>query len=187
MSKSTFWRGAVIALALSIVGALALVLFAPVVGEGFGLRLLISALGLAYVVILLRDSRARTGRLVVFSAWMTVTAALFLLNPGVWVWLTTQTAAIWLTRCLYIHDSLIAAALDAFLNGAALLASLAAALHTHSLFLALWTFFLVQAAFVYIPRKLSASGRVDAPASNEEFERAYRNADAALRRLSRHS
>jgi hypothetical protein len=52
-------------------------------------------------------------------------------------------------------------------------------------FLAIWTFFLVQALFVAIPPAMTGKRKPErnTAADNENFERARRQADAALRQL----
>jgi hypothetical protein len=83
--------------------------------------------------------------------------------------------------------------LDAGLSGLALAAAVWAAISTGSLFLALWCFFLVQALFVAIPNRMSAPrnhgrrAQKSASAVDDDFERAYRNAEAAVRRLATES
>ena len=55
-----------------------------------------------------------------------------------------------------------------------------------SLFLSIWSFFLVQALFVAIPTRLrqKAGDRGPARDSEDPFQRAHRAAEAALRKLS---
>jgi hypothetical protein len=52
-------------------------------------------------------------------------------------------------------------------------------------FLATWCFFLVQALFVAIPPAIKSAQKAqrNTAADNENFERAKRNADQALRQL----
>jgi hypothetical protein len=52
-------------------------------------------------------------------------------------------------------------------------------------FLATWCFFLVQALFVAIPPTIKSAQKTqrNTAADNENFERAKRNADQALRQL----
>jgi hypothetical protein len=181
MNLAAFWRGAGLALLLSTAGAFAFKVFAPLVGAGTGLKLLVLALGLAYLLLLLARHRVRIGRLASMAAWAGCAALLFALDPLPWVWLLAQTALVWLLRCLYAHDSLRAAALDAALNGLALSAALATAMHTGSLFLSLWCFFLVQALYVLIPATRPVNPE---PSADSSFDQAERTARAALRRLA---
>jgi hypothetical protein len=96
-----------------------------------------------------------------------------------------HVAAIWVVRSLYFHSSLLAALIDCGLSGLAACGLAWAAVQTGSVFVATWTFFLVQSFFVAVP---PAPGRSAAcPSRNESFARARRQADAALRVLARRS
>lgn len=183
MKRPDFWRSAGLALLLSSIGALAFKFFAPLVGAGPGLKILVLALGLAYLLTLLARHHVRVGRLAATAVWAVSAVLLWTLDPVLWVWLLVQTTLVWLLRCLYAHDSLAAALLDAGLNGLALAAALATAMHTGSLFLCLWSFFLVQALYVLIPARRSAT---NGPATDTAFDQAERAARAALRRLATH-
>lgn len=182
MKLPAFWRSVGLALVLSTIGAIAFKLFAPLVGTGPGLKLLVLVLGLVYLLTLLaRHHHARVGRLAGSAAWLVSALLLWILDPVLWVWLVAQSSLVWLLRCLYAHDSLLAALLDAALNGLALAAALATAVHSGSLFLCLWSFFLVQALYVLIPARGSAAA---GPAADNAFDQAERAARAALRRLA---
>jgi hypothetical protein len=57
-------------------------------------------------------------------------------------------------------------------------------MRTGSVFLASWCFFLVQSLWVLIPRTIAGPARKVTPERNtDQFERARRQADAALRQL----
>jgi hypothetical protein len=184
MNAAGFWRGALVALLLSALGALAFKVFAPLVGAGSGLKLLTLALSAAYLLWLLARHHARVGRIASAAAWLIAATSLLLFDPALWTWLLVQVALLWLLRCLYAHDSLQAALLDAGLNGFALAAAVATAAHTRSLFLTLWCFFLVQALYVLIPGPAARSAQ--APDS-DPFDTAERAAQVALRRLATRS
>jgi hypothetical protein len=62
-----------------------------------------------------------------------------------------QAGIIWLLRSLYFHGSILSAALDFGLVSVGLAASAWAMVNTGSLGGALWSFFLVQALFCWIP------------------------------------
>lgn len=184
MNAAGFWRGALVALLLSALGALGFKLFAPLVGAGSGLKMLILALSAAYLLWLLGRHHARVGRIAIVTAWFLVAALLLAFDPVLWTWLLTQVALVWLLRCLYAHDSLRSALLDAGLNGLALAAAVATAAHTRSLFLTLWCFFLVQALYVLIP---GPAARVATEPGDDPFDTAERAAQVALRRLATRS
>ncbi len=59
--------------------------------------------------------------------------------------------------------------------------------HTASPFLALWCFFLTQALFILIPRRLnSAINTANQQDSEINFQQSYRVAEAAVMKLSNH-
>lgn len=182
MKRPSFWRGVVVALVLSVIGAVTFTALEPLIGRGLSVRCLIAGLGFAYLCVLLHESQIAIGWIVTAVIWVGLTACLFLFDPNLWFWLLVQVGLIWLVRCLHLHGSFLAAVADAGLNGLALAASLSTALHTHSLFLTLWTFFLVQALHVLIPKLRVPSVQPETHA--EGFEQAYCAAEAALRRLS---
>jgi hypothetical protein len=191
-----FWRGTAVALALSFFGSAVFSVSTPLVGTGSGARLVLTVLSLLYLLFVLkttgypsalltgRSSRRTRGVMVSLSLWSILVVALCLVNPSIWFWLVALVGMVWLVRCLRCYHSLIAAAGDAVLNGLALTLALATALHTQSVFLSLWCFFLTQAAVVFVPgfeRNSLASARED---SEQSFDAAYHTAEAAIRRLS---
>jgi hypothetical protein len=184
MTRPGFWREAGVALALSMVGAIAFHATAVLIGSSLALRLVIAAIGLVYAVLLLRGLRARSGRLIVIAAWLALDIALFVLQPPLLLWLLAQTFAIWLLRCWCCYGSVIAALADGALGLFALAAAMVGAAHSRSVFLALWSFFLVQALFVLIPETLRPRITAALPDDEDRFDQAHRSAEAALRRLT---
>lgn len=181
MKPLTFWRGAVVALALSVVGAVSLDALALLAGPGAALRWLVSGLALAYLLVVLASSSRRVGRVVAIAGWLLTTAGLAALNPPLLAWVVVQTGAVWLMRSLYHYRSLWSALADLALCGFAIAAAAATASHTHSVFLSLWSFFLVQGLFAFIP---NSAMRRRKPDSADSFATAERAAAAALRRLA---
>lgn len=184
MTRPGFWREAGVALALSVAGAIGFHASSALVGSSAALRILIAVAGLVYAVLLLRGVRARGGRLLAIAAWLALDVALFVLQPPLLFWLLAQTFAIWLLRCWCCYGSLVAAFADGVLCLFALAAAVFGAAHSHSVFLALWSFFLVQALFVLIPETLRPRPAAASPDDEDRFEHAHRSAEAALRRLT---
>ena len=186
MSKPSFWRSVLLALALSIVGAVLHSVLAGIFGRGLSLRLVVLAVSAIYVLGLLHASPLRSGRVVAAIAWLVLAGLLLAFNPALVVWLILQTAFIWLLRGLQAYDSPIAAGIDALLCAFALSAAVATAIHSHSLLLTLWSYFLVQALHVFVPRRLQPHSPAPtvAGSDSDDFDSAYRNAEMALRRLS---
>jgi hypothetical protein len=184
MSRPSFWREVGVALALSIAGGVAYHTFATIVGTTLALRLIVAGLGIVYGVSLLRGLRARVGRLLAIAAWLVLDVALFVFDPPLVLWLMAQGFAIWLLRCWCCYGSLATAVADGALNLFAIAAAMVAAAHSHSVFLALWSFFLVQALFVLIPETLRPRVAAAHPDDEDRFDQAHRSAESALRRLT---
>ena len=106
--------------------------------------------------------------------------------PPLSLYLLVHAAAVWLVRSLYFHSSFAPALIDLGLSFLSITASAWAMSRSGSLFLSIWTFFLVQALYVLIPQVLGAKARQVQPGpQNQEFRCAERQADAALRQLFR--
>ena len=191
MKRPSFWREVGVALALSIVGAIAYRGAAFFIGSATALHLVIAALGIAYAVLLLRGVQARAGRMIAVVAWLLLDVTLFIFDPALMLWLLAQAFAIWLLRCWCCYGSLVAALADGALGLFAVTAAMVGAAYSHSLFLALWSFFLVQALFVLIPDtlrpRIAAAIAFDQSCHDEDrFDQAHRSAEAAVRRLTAH-
>jgi hypothetical protein len=153
-------------------------------------RLLIPGLGLGYLLYLFsrsgeRRDRMRTGRITALGAWAAMALASAWLAPPLSLYLCIHASAIWLLRSLYVYCGVLPALLDLALSAGSVAVTAWAALHSGSLFLAAWCFFLVQALFVAIPPAIRGRQRTAATATehNENFERARRQAEAALHQL----
>ena len=183
MRTLTFWPGVALALAISAAGWMLHAVCASLIGSALSLRLVVLIAAMLQVLALLATHPGRSGRIVAGAAWTLLSLLLVALAPPLTVWLVAQTGFIWLLRSLQRYDSLLPAGADALLSGFALAAAIATAMHTRSLFLSLWCYFLVQALAAFLPRRLGANPI--APAIDpDDFEAAFRTAEAALRRLS---
>ena len=178
MRTPSFLEGVVFA-ALAALGA-ALGLFAlDLIGprrEAF--VLVLGALGLAYLLYLLARAPERAGRVVAVTLWALATATVAALWPDPGSMLLTQAGLLWLTRALYHQGSLRGALADLALIAAGLAAAAWAGATTGSLFLAVWTGFLVQALFPLLP----GAAR---DAASDPFREAARVAGRALAQLER--
>ena len=183
MRTPTFFEGVGLALAASLVGSATHTALSTVAGGGV-LRLVIAGLALGYVVYLLARSPGRVGRVTALAAWGGMAALLWLATPSVALYLLLHVGAIWLVRSLFFHSSLFAAAADLALGVLALAAGVWAVVHTGSLLLGIWCFFLVQSLFVAIPPSPARRSKADGQDREDPFEHAHRVAEAAVRRLS---
>jgi hypothetical protein len=182
-TPATFLGGVAVAFALAAAGAVLFASLTPLLAPGLAIRTIATLLGGAYLVYLLSRSAERAGRVVTVAAWLIGAGAAALFVSPLPLFLVCHAAMIWLIRTLYFHGSIATALLDLGLAGIALAAAIWAAKSSSSVFLAVWCFFLVQALFVGLPADASAKARSD-DLDDQPFERARRNADAALRRLT---
>ena len=185
MKRPGFVHGVVISAVFAFFASAVVATLTPFVGFGSVLRLVIPALGLAYLVYLMRHSEARVGRVTTLSLWGLLAAASWWMAPPLPLYLLIHAAAIWLVRSLYFYSGVLPALMDLGLSALGISASIWALSRSGSLFLTIWTFFLVQALFVLIPPALKgeAAPRHGSAAADGNFGRARRQADEALRQL----
>ena len=186
MTAPGFFDGVVAALVISLGAAAAGLLFGQFVAVGTLFQVVLWGAALAYLAYLLRRSRARIGRVVVISAWALVTLGCWLVDASLSGQVLLYAGLIWLVRSLYFHASIVAALLDLGLVALGLAAAVWALLNTGSLAASLWSFFLVQALFRWIPDFDRAPGgnAPRAAASASSFQSAHRVALDAVRKLS---
>jgi hypothetical protein len=187
MKTPGFLRELVVALVLSVAGAVVYGALSRVAGSPAAIRIAIVVVGAVYVMLFLRDVRARIGHVVVAAALVAMDIGWFAFDPPRTVWLLAHGLAIWLVRCLYLHDGVLGALADGVIGAFALAAATVTIAHTHSVFLALWSFLLVQASFVLIPRHADDRNRAACANDADGFDSAFRSAEAALRRLTARS
>jgi hypothetical protein len=183
MKTLSFWPAVALALAISVLGWVLHSVIGGFVDIGVSLRVVVLVAAMLQVLALLATHPQRSGRVVAAGAGLALSGLLVLVDPALPVWLVAQTGFIWLLRSLQRYDSLLTASADALLSGFALSAAIATAMHTRSLFLSLWCYFLVQALAAFLPRRLPAAAPPTAACVND-FEASFRTAEAALRRLS---
>lgn len=186
MRRPTFFHGAAVALTLAIgCGALFHAL-APLLGAGHALRLIVPILGLSYLVCLFRRHGESTGRITAVVSWLVISGVTWLVAPPIAAYVLVHAGMLWLVRSLCFHTGALPALLDLGLSVLGVCAAAWAMSRSDSVFLATWCFFLVQAAFVVVPRRFGSRQGNTAGIDDDAFERARRRADAALRQLFLH-
>lgn len=186
MKRPRFSEGVAVALVAALLGSMMLTVLPAIAGSDVTLRLPIAVLGLGYVLYLLIRSRESTGRVVTLTVWLLLSGIAWFAVADPLVYLAFHLGLIWLVRALYHQPGPLAALLDLGLNLLASIAGVWAFVHADSVFLGIWSFFLVQALFVVIPAADGRQVRIDGDASTQpdRFQRAHRSAEAALRKLS---
>ena len=180
MKQPTFLRGVLCAIVLAMTGAATFAALTPVFGSLPALRAVITLLAGIYVVYLLRSSRERTGRVVAPTVWLAAAAFIWWLGPSTAVFAASHVLAIWMIRSLYHHSGMLGALGDLGLSALALAAAIWAA-GSGSLFLTIWSFFLVQSLFVAL---IQTPGGSRSQPPEDGFTYARQTAEAALKRLA---
>jgi len=186
MKHPTLFEGVSIALAASLAGSILFTVMPPPLLNVQVLRLLIAVAGFGYSIYLLGRSSERVGRVTAIASWMLLAGVSWFLNIPLSLYLVIHLGAIWIIRSLYFYSSLLSALADLGLIGLGMSSAIWAFIHTGSLFLAIWCFFLTQALFVFIPKRMPGRSSHPVIQAEDQFERAYSNAQAALHRLSTH-
>ena len=183
--RISFFEATGTAILISVVGAILFSVLSSLFSGGLVLRLLTSVLAFAYIIYLLVRSTERNGRISVIVIWLLFAPANLLLVDSLLMYLSLHIAAIWLIRSLYYYNSLFSSMTDLVLTVFSLVAAIFAWHSSHSLLLALWCFFLLQALFSFIPPQLARSepGAND-PSAADAFNHAYKSAQAAVHKLT---
>ncbi len=185
MNRPRFGENVLLAVVFSLVVSAAVTVRSGFFPTRWLLNMVITAIGFAYVVYLLYRSREKTGRVAVVTVWLGVALLIWLFSPSMLISLFLHTGVIWLIRALYYHNSVLIALLDLGLVVAGIGVSLWTLLHTHSLLLSVWVFFLIQALFTLLPESIAARKSVRSKRQpDDSFETAYQAAQSALRNLS---
>ncbi|MBD8527809.1 hypothetical protein [Pseudomarimonas arenosa] len=181
-----FWPEILLGLALSLAAAAVFQVTRGVFGSADALRLILLGCAAGYSLWILRIAEAKVGRLVAFAAFAVLALVLMIWNPTAWTWIGSLLGFNWLLRCLYRHDSLLAAITDAGLSMLALTVGIASLQHTQSLWIGFWCFFLTQALHHAIPKGWGARpARLETThPNNTPFNQAFRASEAAFSRLA---
>lgn len=185
MTRPSFFHGVIVAAVLGFFTSAVVAALTPFVGFDVVLRLVIPALGLAYLLFLFSRSRERVGRVTTLALWGVLAIVSWWLAPSLPLYLLIHVAAIWLVRSLYFYSGVLPALMDLGLSTLSVSATVWAITRSGSVFLATWCFFLVQALFVAIPPKMKSTRQPqrNTALESESFAQARRQADQALRRL----
>ncbi|MCW8945868.1 MAG: hypothetical protein OQK80_00265 [Sedimenticola sp.] len=186
MKHPTFIEGVGIALLASIAGSMLFTSLSPTMKNLQLVELIIAGLGLLYTLYLFSRSSERVGRVVTLSAWSVAAILIWFLNLPFTLYLLLHIGLIWLIRSLYFYTSPLSALADLGLSGLSIAAAVWAAIHTGSILLSIWCFFLLQALFTAIPADLKKRRPSKGTTRHQadRFQQAEQAAEAALRRLS---
>ncbi len=188
MKKPSFYHGIAVAFIMSFFASALLTALPPMATSLWLPKTIITLVALAYLIYLLSASSSRSGKITTVSLWFVVSGFTWFLTPPLLIFILIHIGMIWLIRSIYFYKSILMAIADMGLSVLGLIAAIWAFESTDSLFLSFWCYFLVQALFVFIPaglqRPTSKSSTAEQSSKDEAFQRAYRSAEAALRRLN---
>lgn len=183
MKTPTLLDGISIAALISLAAAAASLLLGGLIVYNLLFELLLYGAALTYLLYLLKRSNARVGRIVAISVWAAVSLCCWFFDIALLQQVLIQAGLIWTVRSLYFHSSIWSAAVDFGLVSAGLAAASWALFNTGSTVAALWSFFLVQALFCWLPWQQRAQDD-DSSSAASSFQSAHRVATDAVRKLS---
>lgn len=151
--------------------------------------LVFTSLTFAYIVYLLGNSGAKVGRITAVVIWLVALGSMSWLDVPLPVWMATLVASIWLVQSLFYYAGIVPMMFNLALQIFGVVCASAAYLHTHSITLSVWSYFLVLALDVFIPDTAYARGAKTSRQvqGNQDFERAYANAQHALQQHLNHN
>jgi MFS family permease len=154
--------------------------------------MIIVVVGLAYLAYLLAISPSRRGRFVLGLGSAVILLGACIVSPVFVVVGALVVGLIWLVRSVLFYAGILPALWDGGLCTLSAVCALGTAVSTHRLWLAVWVFFLLQALFVYIPKRFargrygpsSGRGQAESASQSEAFTRAHRAAEEALQAMA---
>lgn len=184
MNRPRFMTSVLVGLALCLGASVAHPVLYSLFAWSTASALLIMLVCGSYVLFLLSQTTFPSGRIITAFTWLLLSAVGLAFNWPAYLFLAAQLLAVWLVRALYFHNSFLTAGADLGLILLGAGAAFSAFLHSGSLFLSLWCFFLIQALFALVPawwkRRTGATVTASGP---DTFNQARRQAEAALNQL----
>jgi MFS family permease len=189
MGKTSLEHGILVACFLS---AVSVPLFLGLQWLGGSSAMFIVVLGLAYLAYLLAISPSRRGRFVLGLGSAVILLGACIVSPVSVVVSALVVGLIWLVRSVLFYAGILPALWDGGLCTLSAVSALGTAVSTHRLWLAVWVFFLLQALFVYIPKRFARGphgqsngrGQAESASQSEAFTRAHRAAEEALQAMA---
>jgi len=187
MHRPTLLEGVLVALVLSLSVSPLVVFVQLAIGSLLAWKMAVMVMAYTYICYLLARSGRKSGRVTLGLLALTVLLASLVFNLRFATLLLLCVTLMWGIRSFAYSRSLVSAVLQ---GGVCVLGCGAALMvygHHSSLALAIWSFFLVQAAFVLIPaqfmRRAATPTGETLGVAPDGFGRAYHVAEQALERL----
>ena len=186
MKKPTLIEGIVVAALLSVGAGAAAFIFFGLFPAWIASAALVTGLTLAYLGYVLWRSGTKVGAATILvTAFVAMIAMFFLGAPAIFL-AVIAVSIISLSRSLVMYNSFISAAIDFGLTTLSFGAGIWGAFVSGSAVAGIWSFFLAQALFVFIPTSFSTCRlKETAKTSVGGFERAQRAAEQAIGQMIR--
>ena len=188
MQRPTLLEGVLVALVLSLLAGPIVVLLHSLVGSLLAWKVVVVTLVYTYICYLLVQRGRMSGRITLGLLALAVLLAGIALDLRLTSLLLLCVALIWGIRSFAYSRSLVSAVLQGGMCVLGCGAALMVYGRSGSGALAIWSFFLVQAAFVLIPAQLTRRPTVDLSeelrGALNNFGRAHHAAEQALNRLA---
>src|SRR5262245_35706781 len=188
MHRPTLLEGVLVALVLSLSVSPLIVFVQLAIGSLLAWKMAVMVMAYTYICYLLARSERRSGRMTLGLLALTILLASLVFNLRFATLLLLCVTLMWGIRSFAYSRSLVSAVLQ---GGVCVLGCGAALMvygHSGGLALAIWSFFLVQAAFVLIPaqcmRPSAKPSGMTLGGTPDGFGLAYHAAEQALERLT---
>ncbi len=204
MTRFSFIRSAIVGFLISLTTWALYLPLSISLGTYSAIALSCSAATLAYLLFLLSNSESRFGRVTVVVLFCLSSMTLLLLSPPISVFALVNITFIWVARACYFHQRVLVALVDLVITTLSFAVAIAAAMQSQSVFIAFWCFFLLQSMILpainygltWLSSDRLSSGRLghagntdpahpqNGCSKRDDFNRAHRQAEAALSRLT---
>lgn len=188
MKHPTLLAGVFVALVLSLLAVPLVALLHSLVGSLLAWKAVVVVMAYTYICYLLVQRGRTSGRVTLGLLACAVLLAGVALDLRLTSMLLLGVALIWGVRSFAYSRSLVSAVLQGGVCALGCGAALMVYGHSGSFALAIWSFFLVQAAFVLIPARLTRRPAADIGealgGAPDGFGRAHHAAEQALDRLA---
>ncbi len=187
MKSTTLLQHIGVALLLTILTAINREVFDLFFSPLVGTRLNLSFIVLIYLGLLAWQNRIPAGRVTLMAINATIILLCLILTTRLSILLWLYPLIIWINRSLLRYRSLTAVFVDMGLCLLGIGAALWTLHNGHGWAAAIWCLFLTQALHVMIPGRKMTSRAKSSSTSQDNFNRALRSAENALRELSKQS
>lgn len=180
-SEINFVEGAAFALGAAALGAGIYWAIQTLFSAGTSSYLVLALLASCYALYLVKRSKRNTGKLLSGTAFLACTALAFLFPLSLMVFIGILLLPVWILRSFYHRRRVLDSVMDLGLLAIGVFGAVVAAVATHSVFVTLWTFFIVQALHVFIPAFGVREKLKETPV--DHFNSAFADAETALRQF----